>query len=82
MTVRWISWLPGKCRSILRIREKASSVAQDLASKSQQRTIGVAVLDFDHDGWMDLAFTHTGRSPRITLWRNDHGKIFRAGKTS
>ena len=19
---------------------------------------GVAVLDFDHDGWMDLAFTH------------------------
>src|SRR3984957_5718294 len=24
------------------------------------QTLGVAVLDFDHDGWMDLAFTHLG----------------------
>jgi tetratricopeptide (TPR) repeat protein len=38
-------------------------------------TIGVAVLDFDHDGWMDLAFTQWG-APGLTLWRNDHGKIF------
>jgi tetratricopeptide (TPR) repeat protein len=37
-------------------------------------TIGVAILDFDHDGWMDLAFTHL--SGKITLWRNDHGKSF------
>jgi tetratricopeptide (TPR) repeat protein len=37
--------------------------------------VGVAVLDFDHDGWMDLAFTHVG-SPAISLWRNDHGKRF------
>ena len=22
--------------------------------------VGVAVLDFNHDGWMDLAFTHWG----------------------
>ena len=22
--------------------------------------LGVAVLDFDHDGWMDLAFTQLG----------------------
>ncbi len=36
---------------------------------------GVAVLDFDHDGWMDLAFTHWN-SPAITLWRNNHGKTF------
>ena len=36
---------------------------------------GVAVLDFDHDGWMDLAFTHL-ESPGITLWRNNHGKTF------
>ena len=34
-----------------------------------------AVLDFDHDGWMDLAFTHWG-SPGITLWRNNQGKSF------
>jgi tetratricopeptide (TPR) repeat protein len=36
---------------------------------------GAAVLDFDHDGWMDLAFTHT-EVPGITLWRNNHGKTF------
>ncbi len=35
---------------------------------------GVAVLDFDHDGWMDLAFTHS-TEPGLTLWRNDHGKF-------
>jgi cytochrome c-type biogenesis protein CcmH/NrfG len=38
-------------------------------------TFGVAVLDFDHDGWMDLAFTHDGSSG-ISFWRNNHGKSF------
>ena len=38
-------------------------------------TLGVAVLDFDHDGWMDLAFTHQG-SPGITVWRNNQSKSF------
>jgi tetratricopeptide (TPR) repeat protein len=38
--------------------------------------LGVAVGDFDHDGWMDLVFTHLG-SPAISLWRNDHGKKFK-----
>jgi len=36
-------------------------------------TLGVAVLDFDHDGWMDMAFTHEAAG-NITLWRNNHGK--------
>jgi len=36
---------------------------------------GVAVLDFDHDGWMDLAFTQMA-APGLTLWRNNHGKSF------
>ena len=36
---------------------------------------GIAVLDFDHDGWMDLAFTHD--DPRsLSLWRNRPGKNF------
>jgi len=38
-------------------------------------TVGIAVLDFDHDGWMDVAFTH-GDAPGLTLWRNNRGKSF------
>jgi Tfp pilus assembly protein PilF len=35
--------------------------------------VGVAVLDFNKDGWMDLAFTHS-TAPGLTLWRNIEGK--------
>jgi tetratricopeptide (TPR) repeat protein len=42
---------------------------------------GIATLDFNHDGWMDLAFTHFGATmlgdlPGLTLWRNQNGKNF------
>jgi tetratricopeptide (TPR) repeat protein len=37
--------------------------------------VAIAVLDFNHDGWMDLAFTHSA-APGLTLWRNDKGKKF------
>jgi tetratricopeptide (TPR) repeat protein len=51
-------------------------IRRDLwSSPVPSQTVGVAVLDFDHDGWMDLAFTHAG-APAITLWRNNHGKSF------
>jgi tetratricopeptide (TPR) repeat protein len=33
-----------------------------------------AVLDFDHDGWMDIALVDM--QPGITLWHNDHGRSF------
>jgi tetratricopeptide (TPR) repeat protein len=45
------------------------------SSPMPERSVGVAVLDFDHDGWMDLAFTHNA-APGLTLWRNNHGKSF------
>lgn len=32
-------------------------------------TLGIAVLDFNKDGWMDIAVTHEG-APGLTLWRN------------
>lgn len=35
--------------------------------------VGVVSFDFDKDGFMDLAFTHTG-APGISLWRNVDGK--------
>ena len=47
----------------------------DLTSSMPSFTNGVAVLDFDHDGWMDYAFTQMG-PPGLTLWRNNHGKSF------
>ena len=40
-------------------------------------TVGVAVLDFNHDGWMDVAFTQTV-APGLSLWRNQAGKKFEA----
>ena len=36
---------------------------------------GVAVLDFDHDGWMDLGFTQSD-APVLTLLHNNQGKTF------
>jgi tetratricopeptide (TPR) repeat protein len=39
---------------------------------------GTAVLDFNHDGWMDLAFTHSAEGPAVSLWRNVGGKRFEA----
>jgi tetratricopeptide (TPR) repeat protein len=36
---------------------------------------GIAVLDFNHDSWMDVAFTHMG-APGITLWLNEKAKSF------
>jgi tetratricopeptide (TPR) repeat protein len=42
-------------------------------------TLGVAALDFDHDGWIDLAFTNLA-APGLTLWRNDHGDSFQQVK--
>ena len=35
-------------------------------------TMGIAVLDYNKDGWMDIAVTHDG-APGLTLWRNVPG---------
>jgi tetratricopeptide (TPR) repeat protein len=36
---------------------------------------GVYVLDYNKDGWMDVALTHAG-APGVSLWRNVDGKQF------
>jgi tetratricopeptide (TPR) repeat protein len=56
-------------------REGAFKIHVPWAKGIANSTAGIAVLDFDHDGWMDVAFTHNG-APGITLWRNNHGKTF------
>jgi hypothetical protein len=35
-------------------------------------TIGIAVLDYNKDGWMDIAVTHDS-APALSLWRNVAG---------
>lgn len=38
-------------------------------------TRGVSTLDFNKDGWMDVAVTHAG-APGLTLWKNVEGERF------
>jgi Tfp pilus assembly protein PilF len=51
-------------------------VEQPLATDaSLPAAAGVTVLDFNKDGWMDLAVTHSA-APGLTLWKNLDGKRF------
>ena len=49
------------------------SPAIDFAKAGLPPAVGVTALDFNKDGWMDLAFTHAG-PPGLSLWRNIDGK--------
>ena len=37
--------------------------------------VGLTILDFNKDGWMDIAVTHSG-APGLSLWKNIDGKHF------
>ena len=41
-------------------------------SEKLSPTVGIAVFDYNKDGWMDIAVTHAG-APGLTLWRNVEG---------
>ncbi len=45
---------------------------QPMYDQKLPSTVGMAVLDFNKDGWMDIAVTHSG-APGVTLWRNVEG---------
>ncbi|MGA7830394.1 MAG: FG-GAP-like repeat-containing protein [Terracidiphilus sp.] len=45
---------------------------QPLYSAKLSSTVGIAVLDYNKDGWMDIAVTHAA-APGLTLWRNVEG---------
>lgn len=47
--------------------------AINFAKEKLPPAVGVTVLDFDKDDWMDVAFTHAG-APGLSLWRNLRGK--------
>jgi hypothetical protein len=38
-------------------------------------TVGVVAFDYNKDGWMDVAVTHTS-APAVSLWRNIDGSHF------
>jgi len=42
---------------------------QALYEEKLPATEGIAVFDYNKDGWMDIAVTHAG-APGVTLWRN------------
>jgi hypothetical protein len=51
-------------------REYARAVKNSVAPLPP--TVGIAVLDYNKDGWMDIAVTHAA-APGLTLWRNVAG---------
>jgi tetratricopeptide (TPR) repeat protein len=69
--------VPGLGPSILQNPREGKFLLQKPWSADMPAPVrGAAVLDFDHDGWMDTAFTHDGwtNGQSITLWRNEKGK--------
>lgn len=56
-------------------REGTFRAAQPWSPAMSAPAVGVLAFDFDKDGWMDLAFTHSG-SPALSLWRNQGGEKF------
>jgi tetratricopeptide (TPR) repeat protein len=55
-------------------REGNFKPRQPWKGSSPSLSFGSAVLDFNHDGWMDIAFAHSS-APTISLWRNAHGSF-------
>src|SRR5256712_1903763 len=56
-------------------REGRFNSREALWSRPGVPTLGIAILDFNHDGWMDVAFTQLG-APGLSLWRNQAAKKF------
>jgi tetratricopeptide (TPR) repeat protein len=58
-------------------REGKFIVRQPWDKSAIQDDTGVAIADFDHDGWMDLATAHFGKGvPALSLWHNNQGRGF------
>lgn len=56
-------------------REGAFQPVQPWTTTFPSPAIGAVALDFNKDGWMDLAFTHAS-APGISLWKNAGGSRF------
>jgi tetratricopeptide (TPR) repeat protein len=56
-------------------KREGKFVSAPLYTEQLPPTVGIAIVDFNKDGWMDVALTHAG-APGITLWKNLAGKGF------
>jgi tetratricopeptide (TPR) repeat protein len=56
-------------------REGKFKVQSFAATDKVANSVGIAALDFDKDGWMDLLVTQSV-APGVSLWRNKDGKSF------
>jgi tetratricopeptide (TPR) repeat protein len=56
-------------------REGAFPARRPWSGEMPASSVGAAPLDFNHDGWMDIAFTHWA-PPGVSLWKNVQGKSF------
>jgi len=56
-------------------REAAFERREMWPSDAPGHSRGIATLDFDKDGWMDVALTHDA-APGISLWHNEGAKKF------
>ena len=52
-------------------------LSRDWLDQTPSQPVGIALIDFNKDGWMDLAFTHWGE-PALSLWTNLDGSGFEA----
>ena len=59
-------------RQLLYTESKQASESATQQKEALPATLGIAVLDYNKDGWMDIAVTHAG-APGLTLWRNVEG---------
>ncbi len=50
-------------------REGAFPSQPLITAEKLPASVGIAILDYNKDGWMDVAVTHAG-APGLTLWRN------------
>ena len=56
-------------------REGPFKTADLFPPSMPKNSVGVVALDFNKDGWMDLAFTHSDGTG-VSLWRNIDGRKF------
>jgi tetratricopeptide (TPR) repeat protein len=65
-----------KTRVLTNPHEGKWTASEPWDGKMPSPSVGVAVADFNKNGWMDAVFSH-GTVPALTAWENNAGRNFR-----